>query len=115
MIKTRLFSTSLVIYFSTITVLFSGCNDETNTITKSSKHVGYLMNFFDDNIKYQCANKMKALGKKGEFSCATFPIVFYIDSEKLGEVYSLHSDGYVFPQDIVRINQRDENIKVASR
>jgi len=81
--------------------IFWGCNDAQEVQNGSQMIVGQFVSVFDKKVNYRCANEQKPLSSSGEFRCPSFPISFYMDNVKLGEINSIHKDGYVFPQDII--------------
>ncbi len=69
---------------------------------KMPKSEGYFITDFNyKNIEYDCNSKRKKVDENGKFECNSFPISFYIDKMKIGEIMSIHEDGYVYLQDIV--------------
>jgi hypothetical protein len=93
---------SIVVLFVGTLLTFSGCSDAKKVLSsKKSVKQGYFVSVFKHSVEYKCENKRKKLPKDGEFECNSFPIAFYMDSVKLGEINSIHEDGYVFPQDII--------------
>ena len=91
-----------VVLFTGILLIFSGCSDSKKVLSsEKSVKQGYFVSVFKHSIEYQCENKRKKLPKDGEFECDSFPIAFYMDSVKLGEINAIHKDGYVFPQDMI--------------
>jgi len=103
--------------------IFGGCSDETpviNSKNDTQMNIGHFVSVFDNSIRYKCANKIIDLSDNGEFQCQSFPISFYMDNVKLGEISSIHKDGYVFPQDIIVLEESravyssDESMMFAS-
>ena len=93
---------SIVVLSIGTLLTFSGCSDAKKVLSsKKSVKQGYFVSVFKHSVEYQCENKRKKLPQDGEFECNSFPIAFYMDSVKLGEINSIHKDGYVFPQDII--------------
>ena len=93
---------SLVVLSIGTLLTFSGCSDAKKVLSsKNSLKQGYFVSVFKRGVEYKCENKTKKLPKDGEFECNSFPIAFYMDDVKLGEINSIHKDGYVFPQDII--------------
>ncbi len=89
--------------FIGFTMILGGCSNS-NSESKSDKtalHVGHFVSVFEKKVKYKCDNKITPLSSNNEFKCNSFPIIFYSDNIKLGEINSIHEDGYVFPQDII--------------
>ncbi len=86
-----------------IAYIMLGC-----TKVENSQKVGYLITPSKNDIYYKCGNKEAVLNRDGKFSCASFPVAFYLDGNEMGIINSLHKDGFVFPQDM-------ENITIASR
>ncbi len=102
-----------IITLLTITII-SGCNSETTNI--QAERSGYLVAPMENNIQYKCGDKKSQLENDGQFKCASFPVTFYVGSNSIGFIDSIHNDGYVFPQDIIQ-NQDDKSsfIKLALR
>ncbi len=101
--KRQLLNYSLCSSFIGFAMIFGGCSNS-NSESKSHKialHVGHFVSVFEKKVKYKCDNKMTPLSNNNEFECNSFPISFYSDNIKLGEISSIHEDGYVFPQDII--------------
>jgi len=94
------------------TFIFGGCTDTHEVQGRSHMKVGHFVSVFDKKINYKCANQEKTLSESGEFRCQSFPISFYMDNVKLGEISSIHKDGYVFPQDIILLE--DKNVVYTS-
>jgi len=83
-------------------LLLTGCGKEHQMAAPSSPlKIGYLVVPMKQNIHYQCGQKEAALADDGMFECHTFPVTFYLNAKAIGSINSLHSDGYVFPQDII--------------
>ena len=75
-----------------------------NSVEKSvdiKGNIGYFVSDFNENVDYDCENKRQRMTDGGKFECASFPISFYMDNMKIGEISSIHEDGYVYPQDII--------------
>ncbi|CAA6821711.1 MAG: Unknown protein [uncultured Sulfurovum sp.] len=87
-------------YLLGLSFVFSAC-DVLETSTHSETNIGYFVSNFNDNINYSCKNERGTLKDSGKFECASFPISFYMDGMKIGEISTIHSDGYVYPQDII--------------
>jgi len=101
--KLNMISTITLSLFGLVFV-FGGCSDAL-TSTNVQMNSGHFVSVFDKSINYKCAEKVKALSKGGEFECQSFPIAFYMEDVKLGEISSIHNDGYVFPQDIIVLEE----------
>lgn len=86
-------------------LLLTGC-DSSEASPKNEKNVGYFVSVFDKSVDYHCEDKRKQLQEGGKFECASFPVTFYMDGTKLGEISSIHTDGYVYPQDIILLEER---------
>jgi len=94
-----------------------GCGSSGNSTTDTSK-TGYLVDAKVINADYDCIadNLMnQKTGSNGEFTCTNMSQVrFRLGELILGEISSLPSDGYVFPQDLVGVdrteNLLDENV-----
>ena len=105
--KRQLLNCSLCSSFIGFAMIFGGCSNS-NSDSKSHKtalHVGHFVSVFKKKVKYKCDNKMILLSSNNEFKCNSFPIAFYSDNIKLGEINSIHEDGYVFPQDIIVVEE----------
>ena len=90
------------------TLLFGACTDNIDVSSSTAtSNTGQFVNVFDSDVKYHCDKKMVKLSDNGDFQCQSFPIAFYMDEVKLGEISSIHNDGYVFPQDIVTLEESD--------
>ncbi|KIM08703.1 MAG: hypothetical protein KU29_02930 [Sulfurovum sp. FS06-10] len=116
----------LIAYLFSVVVgtqlILMGCsNNEVNISQVTPNHEGYLVNISNDVIEYRCGDKVAVIEDGEKFSCPSFPITFYIDSLALGEINSIHGDGYVFPQDIISVDNSNiidksiNHIKVALR
>jgi len=109
----------IVISFVGCAFIFGGCNNNISK-NKADMNVGHFVNVFNHNIEYHCADKVTTLSADGEFTCQSFPITFYMDNVKLGEISSIHNDGYVFPQDIIVLEESqpiyssDDSMKLAT-
>ena len=99
--KMRLGNYLLYSFIGTTVVTFGGCSNSESTGHKRVLNVGHFVSVFKKEVKYKCDNKVVPLSKNNEFECQSFPIAFYSDNVKLGEIDSIHEDGYVFPQDII--------------
>jgi hypothetical protein len=98
-------SSALGTYGLGLCLLLTGC-DSSEAVPKSAKNVGYFVSVFDKSVDYHCEDKREQLQEGGKFECASFPITFYMDGTKLGEISSIHTDGYVYPQDIILLEER---------
>ena len=98
--KMRLSNYLLYSFIGTM-VIFGGCSNSESRSTKTVLNVGHFVSVFEKQVQYKCDNKMVPLSNNNEFECQSFPIAFYSDNVKLGEINSIHEDGYVFPQDII--------------
>jgi len=98
-------TSTLGVYTLGVCLLLTGC-DSSETSSKSESNVGYFVSVFDKSVDYHCEDKQKQLQEGGKFECASFPITFYMDGTKLGEISSIHTDGYVYPQDIILLEER---------
>ena len=87
-----------------LSFLLIGCNS--TEVSKNGQNSGYFVSVFDESVDYTCENKREKLEDSGKFECASFPIAFYMDDTKLGEISSIHNDGYVYPQDIIVLEAR---------
>ena len=99
--KRQLVNYSLCSSFIGFAMIFGGCSNTESKSHKIALHVGYFVSVFEKKVKYKCDNKIVPLSSNNEFECNSFPITFYSDNIKLGEINSIHEDGYVFPQDII--------------
>ncbi|SFV57536.1 hypothetical protein MNB_SV-12-1991 [hydrothermal vent metagenome] len=88
-----------------------GCSNNSQV---EAERVGYLVTLSKNDIYYKCGNKEDIVNKNGKFSCSSFPVGFYRDTNnKIGSISSLHNDGFVFPQDMQL--EEDSIMKIASR
>ena len=100
--------------------IFGACSDTVTSKNDVQMNSGHFVSVLNRSINYTCAGKVVALSENGGFQCQSFPIAFYRDNVKLGEISSIHKDGYVFPQDIMVIEESnavyssDDNMKFAS-
>jgi len=97
----KLFGYGAVLLFG-----FSACDSVETTLVHSEKNVGYFVSNFNDSVDYVCDNRRKHMDKSGRFECASFPIAFYMDETKIGEISKIHEDGYVYPQDIIMLETK---------
>ncbi|CAA6801557.1 MAG: Unknown protein [uncultured Sulfurovum sp.] len=81
-------------------LILSACGS-VETATEIKKNSGYFVSSFNERIDYTCLNERRTMTDNGKFECDSFPISFYMDEVKIGEISSIHSDGYVYPQDII--------------
>ncbi|CAA6817345.1 MAG: Unknown protein [uncultured Sulfurovum sp.] len=95
----------LLSYVFGVAYLLSACESGERPISVE-KNIGYFVSNFNTSVEYACQNKREILNNSGKFECASFPISFYMDETKIGEISSIHSDGYVYPQDIIRLETR---------
>lgn len=98
-------TSALSTYGLGVCLLLTGC-DSSEVMSESKKNVGYFVSVFDKNVDYHCEDKREELQEDGKFECASFPIKFYMDGTKLGEISSIHKDGYVYPQDIILLEEK---------
>ena len=89
-----------------LSFLLSACGSSSDIAVKAGKHIGYFVSNFNDSVDYNCDNKRKRMTNSGKFECNSFPIAFYMDNTKIGEISSIHEDGYVYPQDIIILEAR---------
>ena len=94
-----------VSYTFGISFILSACGG-VETPVQVEKNTGYFVSDFNTNIGYSCGNERKHMTESGKFECASFPISFYMDKMKIGEISSIHNDGYVYPQDIIVIEDK---------
>ena len=99
--KMRLANYCLLYSFIGTMVTFGGCSNSESTSSTTALNVGNFVSVFEKKVKYKCDNKIVPLSDNSQFECQSFPIAFYSDNIKLGEINSIHEDGYVFPQDII--------------
>ena len=104
------FTNNILLTLLGCTLLFTGCTEEVVEKEQTKKNVGHFVSVFDHTVQYQCDDEVIALSEDGEFSCQSFPIAFYMDEVKLGEISSIHSDGYVFPQDMIALEELSQPI-----
>ena len=99
-----------------LTTLFSGCGETNETVHHrvNIAKKGYLVAPLEDKITYKCGGKSSYLNSDGMFQCQSFPVTFYVDSKPIGSINSLHSDGYVFPQDMIPEEDQERGVRVAS-
>ena len=103
----KIITDNIFIFLFGSVFIFWGCSDNNITsFNETSMHEGHFVSVFDHNIEYHCLGKVIPLSDDGEFKCQSFPISFYMDNVKLGEISSIHKDGYVFPQDIVVLEEQ---------
>ena len=95
----------LLSYAFGVACLLSACDGTENSLN-IKKNTGYFVSNFNDSVEYVCANKRQNMNDSGKFECTSFPISFYMDETKIGEISSIHNDGYVYPQDIIMIEPR---------
>ncbi|HIP50529.1 MAG TPA: hypothetical protein EYG94_00445 [Campylobacterales bacterium] len=88
-----------------IAFIFSACNS-VDTSINSEKNIGYFISNFNESVDYLCENKRQRMNDSGKFECSSFPIAFYMDEMKIGEISSIHKDGYVYPQDIIMLEAK---------
>jgi len=98
--RIRLIILSMGIFFT-----FLGC-DATEVSLEKEKNVGYFVTIFNKSIDYDCDSERQELDQSGKFECTSFPISFYMDNVKLGEISNIHRDGYVYPQDIIVLEEK---------
>ena len=91
----------LVSYGLGLSFMLSACGSVNTTSINVEKHIGYFVSNFNDSVDYHCENKRQSMNDSGKFECASFPIAFYMDDTKIGEISNIHEDGYVYPQDII--------------
>ena len=88
-----------------LSLILSACTN-IDTSVSIEKNVGYFVGNSHKSIDYSCENKRLTMTAGGKFECASFPISFYMNNTKIGEISSIHSDGYVYPQDIIVLEAR---------
>ncbi len=103
--KRQLINYSFYSSFISFAMIFGGCSNSESKSHKKALHVGHFVSVFEKKVKYKCDNKIAPLSNNNEFECNSFPISFYSDHIKLGEINSIHEDGYVFPQDIIEVEE----------
>ena len=97
-----------------IITILQGCSNSSEQT--STKKTGHFIVPFDATVQYQCDSKKTQLENNGKFECHSFPINFYIDSEPIGYITSIHEDGFVFPQDMIhKQHALDKFIVLAAR
>ena len=88
-----------------LSFILSACGS-LETSLKVEKNIGYFVSNFNESLDYSCENKRQSMNDSGQFECASFPIAFYMDEMKIGEISSIHKDGYVYPQDIIMLEAK---------
>ena len=91
----------LVSYTLGFSFMLTACGSTNTTSVNVEKNIGYFVSNFNASVDYHCDNKRQSMDDSGRFECASFPISFYMDEIKIGKISSIHSDGYVYPQDII--------------
>jgi len=90
-----------------------GCGSSTTTDTTLST-TGYLVDSAVANVDYDCiadSDYNKTTGIDGAFTCQNMNQVrFRLGALTLGEITTLPSDKYVFPQDLVGVDRADSLI-----
>ncbi|CAA6801380.1 MAG: Unknown protein [uncultured Sulfurovum sp.] len=94
-----------VSYAFGISFILSACGS-VETPVHVEKNIGYFVSDFNTNIDYACGSERKHMNESGKFECDSFPISFYMDQMKIGQISSIHNDGYVYPQDIIVIEDK---------
>jgi hypothetical protein len=89
-----------------LSFMLSSCGLGSTTSVNVEKNIGYFVSNFNDSVEYHCENKRQSMNDSGKFECASFPIAFYMDNTKIGEISNIHEDGYVYPQDIIILEAR---------
>ena len=94
-----------------LSILLIGCNSTevsstSRILSKNKQKSGYFVSVFDETVDYICEDKRKKLKDSGKFECASFPIAFYMNDTRIGEISNIHEDGYVYPQDIIVLEGR---------
>ena len=92
---------TLLIYSLGISFMLSACSSQDTVSDNIKMNTGYFVSTLNDNVDYGCANKRKSIKEDGKFECSSFPISFYMDELKIGQISTIHNDGYVYPQDII--------------
>jgi hypothetical protein len=90
----------LVCYALGFSFILSACNS-VETSVDIEKNIGYFVSNFNEHVDYACENKRQSMNESGKFECPSFPIAFYMDNMKIGQISNIHEDGYVYPQDII--------------
>ncbi len=105
----------LLISSAIAALVLVGCGGGGGSSTASST-TGYLVDSTVANADYDCTadgNYNKTTGADGSFTCTDMSQVrFRIGKLVLGEIHSLPSDKYVFPQDLVGV-ARDSGVNNA--
>jgi len=96
----------LVSYTLGLSWILSACNNNIDSSVSIEKNVGYFVGSLNTNIDYICKDERRRMTDTGKFECSSFPIAFYMDNTKIGEISSIHTDGYVYPQDIITLEAR---------
>ena len=95
----------LVSYGLGLFLLLTACSS-VEKIDNTKVNIGYFVSNFNESVDYSCKNKRQSMNESGKFECSSFPIAFYMDNTKIGEISSIHEDGYVYPQDIIILESR---------
>ena len=93
----------LLTYVTVVSFLLSACGSLNTATINDEKNIGYFVSDFYERLDYVCENKRQSMKNYGKFECASFPISFYMGEMKIGEISRIHSDGYVYPQDIIML------------
>ncbi|HHD82142.1 MAG TPA: hypothetical protein ENK94_03020 [Campylobacterales bacterium] len=96
----------LLVGYSIGLLLFLTACDTRSISTGDEKKVGYFVSVFNKTVDYRCEDKREALQDSGKFECTSFPITFYMEETKIGEINTIHKDGYVYPQDIIVLEEK---------
>jgi len=64
---------------------------------------GYLLDAPVEGMEYECNGTVGITSAKGEFSCPSAPVKFYIGSLTVGTLTAFTSDNKVYPQDLLNI------------
>jgi len=97
----------LIGYSIGLLLFLVGC-DTLNVSSSDDKKIGYFVSVFNKTVDYHCEDKREALQESGKFECASFPITFYMEETKIGEINTIHKDGYVYPQDIIVLEDKTQ-------
>ena len=87
----------ILIFLVFVAFLFNGCQE----IKESSAQV--IDSRYVEGLEYQCAGLIEYTDTNGTLYCNHFPVAFKIGEIKLGIIYKMPDDGFILPQDIVKV------------
>ena len=80
----------------------------TEEIVKPLLKRGYLLAQVPiSGVEYECNGTIGSTSIKGEFSCVSLPVKFFIGSLKLGTVEKFTLDSNIYPQDLLNLPRDD--------